>query len=550
MAFLNNEVLDDPILADGQVSFNGGMASNTKAALLAQDQAQELRNVALDRRGRGNSRAGFHYLHYTAGSLDGGAYFDTPSVEQMVVAANGALLHLVPSGDQDTAAYTETAISGYTYTEGNPVSMAQLVDKLYLADGSQRLYEWDGTTLKQVVTGSGTNSTNPLVAGAKYLVSHTWRLFASGVSTAPDTVYVSDFLAGAEWAAASFRVGGGEGQAITAIHPWHDYFLAVFKEASVYVVNCTPLTTAGAPTDPDGTLETAMFPIQLVNGTTGCVSHRTVAQVGFDLFFLARDGVRSLQRSASELQFGVSEPISAPIQDYIDRINWNAIGQASATFYKGRYVISLPLDSDTTPQYTFSYNLLTQSWEGYWDLNGPKLWVQTRFSSLDRLNAFADAGYITRWREHVPESSRTAADYMDEDVYEGGGDYSARGLGSRVLTRAYNFNEVLNAKTGFICEIEFEDQGFATTLVVEYALDASTPLTLATESISSGVILPVTLPITFPSPRFRKLCLNLQQLGSFRELALRVSTTEGPLLLRSVSVTAFPDTMNTRYGFS
>lgn len=550
MPHLNNDVLDDPILADGQVSFSGGMSSVAKPSLINGDQSQELKNVVLDRNGRANSRPGFHHIHFITGALDGGAYYDTPSVEQLVVAADGALAHLVPSGDQDTDVYTETAISGYTYTEGNQVQMAQLVDKLYLADGSQRLYEWDGSTLRQVVTGSGTNSTNPLAAGAKYICTHTWRLFAAGIASTPDTVYASDFLDGSEWAAASFRVGAGEGQAITALHPWHAYYLAVFKSASVYVVDCTPVTTAGVVTDPAGTLQTAMFPIQVVNSRVGCVAHRTVAQVGFDLFFLSQDGVRSLQRSAQEQQFGVSDPLSAPIQDYIDRINWNAIDTACATFYKSRYIISLPLDSDTRPKHTFSYNTLTQSWEGYWTADGPQQWITSRFSDKERLQFLTSSGHISRWREYVEVGDRSSDDYQD-DPNSGSGTFTRAAFETVVHSKAFNFGEVLNDKTGFTAEVEFADTGVGSTISIAVARDSESPVTLATETVASqGITLPTTLPVVFPSQRFRRLTLDLMSQGPFRELSTKVTATSGPLFLRVISVTAFPDTMNTRYGLS
>ena len=67
----------------------------------------------------------------------------------------------------------------------------------------------------------------------KFLVSHTGRLFCTTADTSipADTVYASDFLDGesSRLVGASVRVGG-DGDAITAIYPWINNNLIVFRE--------------------------------------------------------------------------------------------------------------------------------------------------------------------------------------------------------------------------------------------------------------------------------------------------------------------------------
>jgi hypothetical protein len=80
----------------------------------------------------------------------------------------------------------------------------------------------------------------------------------------------------------------------------------------------------------------------------GCVAGATAVQVADDIIFLAADGVRGLFRTQlDKLQTGQSFPLSYPIPDQIDAINWSEINKACAIFYANKYIISLPINGSS-----------------------------------------------------------------------------------------------------------------------------------------------------------------------------------------------------------
>ena len=161
-----------------------------------------------------------------------------------------------------------------------------------------------------------------------------------------DQIFCSDVLDGEAWdlLGNSIRVGAGDGDAVTALVPWFGFQVLVFKERSVWSV------------DADPSLEVADWEIKLVNNRVGCVAHQTVQQVGPDVMFLSRDGVRSLSTIEAGAQTSISSPLSAPINDYIERINRTHVAKSCAVYYRNRYMISVPLDSDTYPMTSLVFN--------------------------------------------------------------------------------------------------------------------------------------------------------------------------------------------------
>ena len=157
-----------------------------------------------------------------------------------------------------------------------------------------------------------------------------------------------------------FKVGLGD--PVTGLASWVGFNLVVFCKNSCYVVDTggTPAANGNAPT-------TADFTIRTISATTGCVSHGSIAQVGEDLFFLSRTGVRSIRRTMEEnmvaSDVGV---ISYPIQDVIDQINWAAVENATSIFWNNRYLLSVPTGASTVNDTTLVYNTNTQSWMGVW----------------------------------------------------------------------------------------------------------------------------------------------------------------------------------------
>ena len=374
----------------------------------------------------------------------------------------------------------------------------------------------------------------------KLLVSHANRLFCASadVDIASDTLFASDLLDGESWdiLGNSIRVGGGDGDPITALLPWYGFKLIVFKERSVWVV------------DTDPSQEVADWEVRLINNRVGCVSHQTAQQVGPDVYFLSRDGVRSMSTIEAGAQTDVSSPLSAPINDYIERITKGSVDRSCAVYYKNRYFLSVPLDGATTPDTTLVFNAEQGSWSGFWVGWEPRSFVVTAFSGKIRLQFGDNAGKLYTWQDFVDEASATESDYKDQTA-----DYE-----TKLLSRAYNYKEIYADKLGY--QVEFDvDNRFSNSQDVSFfylrdmnglnnGILLETGDAMLTEDdklLQAEVLGTLERDVAVPAKdaHFTK-SYNMLSRGKFKEVQYMASTNGGRLSLHAVKSSAFADTIN------
>ena len=503
---LYNDLLDEPTVPDGQLSFKGGQVSNKSARELAPDEAAELINCDLTLLGNAVTRRGSVQLGGAVGlgGVNGLTYYDTQANQYLVASTL-----TVPYRFDGTNWVVLGA--GFPSNAGRAVSFAQGIDRLYLADGFNNIWSWDGTSPADL--GSAAPTEPP--AAPKYIVWHTNRLCAAGMSAERDAIYFSQFLDGAVWdkAAWQIRVGAGEDARITGLLSWTNFNLVVFKNRSVWIVNTNP------------TVAVSDFEITPVHGRIGCPNGRTAAQVGSDVFFLSDSGVRSLRHTlATENQSEVGEALSAPVQDIINRINWPNIEKAAAVYWNNRYILSIPLDASAT-MYSLVYNTLTDSWSGTW--TG---WQARHFSyrqpsgDVPRLCFVKTNTSVWDWLDYQRRDQETSASYMD------GGSQIA----TSILTRAQTFGERRRQKTGLTQQFIFEDS--STTEVVITALPSPSPET-GFETIN-----PYTNAYGAEATEMVR-SFGLMHLGRFRHLQFRLVSGAGRLGLSSSEGAAFVESL-------
>lgn len=501
-----SDVLDDTPVFDASSSFEGGQRSNVRANLLNTNEVALLQNFDITRTGelitrRGSTRLG-GTVDTSFGIVKGLTFYDTPTNSYAVAGTASGPRYYNGSSWPQLSVGNPIGVSGLS---ANDVSFAQGVNTLYMVDGYNGIYSWDGTT-STLVSGAA-NDEGPV--GPRYAVWHTNRLAVgclgtSGVITEGDTIYFSQFLEGDVWDKASWnvRVGAGEGDRITGMVSWTDFNLAVFKERSVWVVDCDP------------NLEPAQFQIKPVTRSVGCPAGKTAVQVGDDILFLSTQGVRSVKRTlASEQQQDIGPALSEPITDLIARINPAAIARSAAIHWNNRYILSVPLDSATTPNYCIVFNTLTNTWSGFW--TG---WQAKYFSSRVVTSGqparmiFENNAFIHEWLDYVNVADEAGSTFQDNGT----------DIACRVLTRAMTFSEPLSPKTGLSCEVEYTTAGSnLTAQLVKDGTNAGSPVTLS-------------------SSQTRK-AFDVQSIGQFRELQLDINSTAGKQKLRSVIASAFID---------
>lgn len=511
MPTVYNDRLDDTLSFDGSTKFAGGENSQPDPSQLKKEECAQLINVALNRVGDIQTRKGIDQLGSDLDTtrIQGMVDLDTPTIERILAACNAAMYSWNGSSWSPAAGYTPT-------NSTVRVRMVQGINLVYVADGIKHLHSWDGTTF----TDMGTGGANPPIM--HLLVWHTSRLF--GVADASDTVYCSAILDTATWDTVnfSFRVGAGEGDNITCIASWSDFNLLCFKHNSIYVVDANPLVSP------------ANWTIKKITDRAGCMSHETAKMVGNDIFFLSRDGIRTVMRTVTEAQSQTSPPISWAIQPIIDRINWAAADTCVAEYVDNKYLLAVPLDGATQPNAVIAIDTRLQVALGVWTGAG---WTPTAmlFSKLgdDQRFFFGNTvGQVQEWLFDGDEGLNSV--YTDN-----GSD-----IATTVKTGSYTFSEMISPKIGWNVELEF-NQSLATA-TLSAVLDqnsGSQVIAAAFPTYGSTNQLPVTLPFDLAVLTIWRRGFDLAALGEFREIQFVLTTSSGKLGLKQILASAYINTM-------
>ena len=143
----------------------------------------------------------------------------------------------------------------------------------------------------------------------------------------------------------------------------------------------------------------------------------------------------------------IDTPISKPIQDIINRINWSQVkDNASAFFFNNRYFLNVPLDADTTNVTTIVYNTVTDKWMGSWGkgmdmhccaIQDSQTPSRMRFGRFD--------GNVYEWLDYILQANEVASTYQDNAVP----------YGSSLTTRAYDFGDPDSYKDLATLKLEF-----------------------------------------------------------------------------------------------
>lgn len=383
-----------------------------------------------------------------------------------------------------------------------------------------------------------------------YLTTHTQRIFCTSADTArfPDTLYFSDILDGETWdPAGSVRVGG-DGDPITGLYSWFANKLLVFKERSIWAV------------DADPQVDPADWTISLISGNVGCVSHRSIAAVGADVLFLARDGVRSLAQIQAGTQTDVGLPLSAPIGDIMSQIDKQKYQYCDAVYWNNRYLLAVPKNLDQVQNSDYNillengnelisegganlvtnimhnntvyvYHLLAKAWLGEWNNWEVTDFIPTSFSdrgpilmfSGDITNLSNASSQIYIFNDYIPET-RFQPSYIS-NFRDAGQPYS-----TAVVTKAFNFNEPMVDKIGYNVQFSTDNpySDWEPEISFSYSLNMSSLFT----SLDNKVSIPVQ------SFKYQK-SYSLISKGRWNSIQFKQICTDGRMMVQSVIATGF-----------
>lgn len=520
---LNIESVDDPVITDETPLFSAGQISNSRPANLPPNAAWLLQNCEISTTGKVASRRGTDLIGANANRSNpilALGFFKTASISNLIsIASDGTVGRLKYWNGTNW----QSPASPFDYGPSDPVSMAQGIDSLWMAQSAIAPTYWDGTN-NISISGFTDAPLHP-----DFVEWHTNRVVWAGMTASPYTLAFSEYLDGTVYDANNWNVdiGSGDGDSITGIRSWTNSLLAVFKTHSIWTINCDPLLVAQ---DPNGNV--SAFPINQVHKQIGCLANATAVQVGADIFFLSDSGVRSLIRTqASDSRSEIGPALSDPVDDIIKRINMAKVGLSSAIYWQDKYMISLPLDSAAYPNYVLVFDTRTQSWTGYWTNWTPTAFARWIEGDTPKLVIGHSDGAVTNYLDYIDESDETTATYEDQ-----GETYT-----TAIETRAFAMGDQDSPKTGLFVRLEFiKSQGDVTVSGITGRNE--TPQEIETFStLNEGVTFPITLPVTFPSGGTLRRSLDLMALGQWREIRIRIESDAHKIALNKVSVGAFID---------
>lgn len=521
--------VDSPILNDVQASFIGGQFSNAVPLQLAQDQAALLEDVEVSITGGATPRRGCPQLGPNVGIgtvMRGAGFYQKNSTTSYAVACS----------DTSIKKWTGSVwaqIGSATFNNGNqPLIFVPGNGFLYATDGGGNIEKWNDSTWTAV-----TNDSAP--TNVQFLVWHEDRLVAAnatvGGNPSYDGVFFSGILDDTIWSSLQggyqLQPGAGDGQPITGLVPWSNYNLAVFKRNSVWLIVADPQ------------LNVSDMPVINVHRRIGCIAPLSAVEVGNDIFFLSQDGVRSLQQTiASKDRYQLGTPLSFPVDDVIRRINPSAASGAVATFWKGMYLLAVPLDTSTYNNYILVYNSIIGKWTGGWTnlpVSSFGIWTDTGVDKL--MLGLSNAPVLTVYQDFVSDALATDATYQD---------YNNNYVNPHVITRGMVFGDLDSPKKGLNANIKLYKSKGQITISALFDEGALT----ATKTIDTGdpfgFNIPFTLPITFPRPGVQPCSMPLLPYPKFHQVQFELTGIgAGRKEIRQITAQAFPEATDLRGKF-
>ena len=390
-------------------------------------------------------------------------------------------------------------------------------------------------TVTIIGNGSGATATatvSPPPLNLRLLINTGNRLFGVGSAGNRNTLYASDILDASIWDSANSAViNGDDGDEITAIVPYYENRIIVFKKRRIFQVTIPPSMTSAAD-----------WVIQLISNNTGCVADGSAVQVNSDIFFLSDDGIRSLVRSAADDFTSVGLPISEVIKDVIQDINVAEIGISTAAFYDNRYFLAVPTGSNDFNDTIIVYNTVLGAFEGTWTPNVMQFTLSNFQDEGLRLMMKSTTGQIQKYSGYKSPAQVTTYDYQDAGV-----DYE-----SYVRTKDFNFGDPFAEKHGSHFEVVFDDSfSTDTTISIQRDIDVGDIDVQPNLNVSSAALtLPFVLPAQLPTSVKKRIASDLRAYQKWRLLNIKITSAANKLAIRQITAAANPDTIEVQKNIS
>lgn len=364
------------------IDVSAGMDSRNKPWLVAENGATFLENVRIDRTGAIRRREGAASIGAASGAsnttLPYGLFpfYDRRTFgAQVLYSVNGGKAFLWPGNAQ----VLEKGC-GMSLTSALHMASRGLLgpsDVIYISQAQLH----DSTPSLASMLQALDIDNNLYTSASMAPLCTTWwqgRLWVGGNRLAEtlDTLWWSSLNNGLYYSLTNtIQVEPGRGGRITGLLPIRALSpdLLIFKEDMIALFTVVWGTASSFIPGPSDALDTIASSVRVVAENVGCVATRSIQYVpgagAGDIFFLSKDGFRAISRAADDTVSGAALPISAIIQDEVDRINFAHAHKAVSAVIDQKYHCAVPLDGATENTHVFTLDLITNAWYlNTWDV--------------------------------------------------------------------------------------------------------------------------------------------------------------------------------------
>lgn len=260
------------------------------------------------------------------------------------------------------------AISGATFTSALNTTFVQARGDMYV---------WNGTDAGAKLTSSLTLTRPTTTVSAAFGIFYAGKQIVAGTATNPNRLYVSNSTDASDFTVATggtapqpdnstdapgassfvgtpgfseaniIDISKDDGDKITGLAKFQEK-LIVFKERSIYQMTFDP--TSGAPT------------VVQLNGSVGCVSHRSIENVEDDVYFLSRGGYYALGNQANYSTFIRTRELSIRIHPIIETIVPANLSNTCSLYSNFVFYSSVSTGGTTTNNVTLTYDRRFDAW--------------------------------------------------------------------------------------------------------------------------------------------------------------------------------------------
>ena len=528
--------LDDQVLQDGDRGFRG-VNSYLEATSLESGFVQTSENMRLvgdlaEVRKGIDFLAGNVTLTYngTDEKVFASTLFSDPATgtEFVVVATkNKAIVW----NDANNSGINIEYPVGEVVADADGASFVQSLEKLILFRGKNKTpLEWDGdysSPTDFVVKANGSPGAGRIQCpNTDFGVFFRNRLIIPQPTDSNYTVLMSDLLDTDNYypAESQFRINKGSADKLVGFFPYQEDQLIVFMRNSIHMINNIATTSAA------NTYE--------ITRQHGCVARKSIAQSGPQTFFLSDNGVIVLSPGTDPAKgigvaiskvSGETIPMTRPIQDQFDEVNFAAADTACGVVYDNKYYLAVPTGSSTVPNKIFIFNLLTSTWtsvDDYPAMSGSLAFHVDDFvicshgsnPTKRRLFACNDTGWYLMEENSIDDSGRKIGSTSESGTTAIAGKIKSRSMTfGDISVKSWKRGQLgVNTVNGdaFNVKVNTLDPDSSTTVLTHTATGTEEALFRFGTGRTRGYGANIEVSVTAGRPSFRHLSLEAIGVGA------------------------------------